>query len=77
MRYAFEGSMLAIYGYGRSVLSCSLPYCYFRYPDKFLEQFDMLGSEYWFSLLALFITFLVIRIVAYLVLCIKLRHVRN
>ena len=76
MRYGFEGSMLSIYGYDRAPLECSQAYCHFRYAQKFLEQFDIGQSSYYWSVIALLICFLVIRIAGYFVLRFKLRHVR-
>ena len=76
MRYSVEGSMVAIYSFDRPPLSCSLPYCPFRYPEKFLAQFDMADSSYMWCTIALVISFVVIRILGYVVLRFRLRHVR-
>ena len=76
MRYAFEGSLLAIYGFGRAQLNCSQPYCHFKFPTKFLEQFDMNHSVYLCSLLSLVAYFLIIRLGGYFVLKCKLRNLR-
>ncbi|XP_057375091.1 ATP-binding cassette sub-family G member 1-like [Daphnia carinata] len=75
-RYAFAGSMLAIYGDERAPLTCSQPYCHFRYAEKFLEQFDLDQSSYRLSIVGLLIFFIVIRVAGYVVLRFKLRHVR-
>ncbi|KAI9554257.1 ABC protein [Daphnia sinensis] len=75
-RYAFAGSMLAIYGDERPPLTCSQPYCHFRYALKFLEQFDLDQSSYYLSVVGLLVFFLVIRVAGYVVLRFKLRHVR-
>lgn len=76
MRYAFEGSLLAIYGFNRLQLNCSQPYCHFKFPAKFLEQFDMDKSLYVSSLLSLVSFFFIIRLGGYFVLKCKLRHLR-
>ncbi|PNF43079.1 ATP-binding cassette sub-family G member 4 [Cryptotermes secundus] len=54
-RYSYEGAMLCLYGYNRSALKCSEPYCYFKSPLKFLQETDMVGGIYEFDLLALMI----------------------
>jgi len=76
MRYAFEGSMVAVYGFERPPLDCSLPYCHFRFPVKILQQFDMQQSRFMCSFMSLLVAFFVIRLVAYLALKWKLRHIR-
>ncbi|KAI9552420.1 ABC protein [Daphnia sinensis] len=75
-RYGFEGSMLSIYAYDRAPLACSDSYCHFRFPEKFLEQFDLTQSSYSLSIVGLVINYVVIRIAGYLALRFKLRHVR-
>ncbi|XP_069686813.1 ATP-binding cassette sub-family G member 1-like isoform X2 [Periplaneta americana] len=52
-RYAFEGSMQCIYGYNRTDLECSIPYCYFKSPSKILEEFGMEESDYGMDVLGL------------------------
>ncbi|XP_046387471.1 ATP-binding cassette sub-family G member 4-like [Ischnura elegans] len=73
IRYGFEGSMLAIYGYNRAKLKCSEAYCHYKSPTKFLEELDMANGEYWIDVVALGAFFLLLRCVAYLVLRFKLR----
>ncbi|XP_071440471.1 ATP-binding cassette sub-family G member 4-like [Hetaerina americana] len=73
IRYGFEGSMLAIYGYNRAKLKCSEAYCHYKSPTKFLEELDMANGEYWIDVVALGAFFILLRCVAYLVLRFKLR----
>jgi hypothetical protein len=75
-RYGFEGSMLSVYGYDRPPLNCSESYCHFRFPEKFLEQFDLTQSSYSLSVVGLFINYIIIRTAGYFALRYKLRHVR-
>lgn len=76
MRLGFDGVMVSIYGNDRPPLTCSLPYCHFRYPHKFLQLFDMEDISYFWSIFGMIVIFLVLRIAAYLVLLFKLRHLR-
>lgn len=69
--------MVAVYGMEREALTCSEPYCHFRFANKFLEHFDMVDSHYWWSVVALAVFFLAIRIATYFVLRFRLRHVRS
>jgi hypothetical protein len=76
LHYAFEGSMLAIYDRDRLPLNCSQPYCHFRYPQKFLEEFDLILNSYFLSIVGMLACFFVIRLAGYFALLFKLRHVR-
>ena len=77
MQHGFDGSLLSIYGYDRPPLSCSEPYCYFRYPQKFLEQFHLHQNySYFWPFSGMLVIFLVLRVSTYLVLRFKLRHMR-
>lgn len=76
MRYGFEGSMLSIYGYDRPLFTYSTSYCPDRYPYKFLEQFNMAESSYYWSLLDMLVFFLAVRATAYFALSFKLESMR-
>jgi hypothetical protein len=76
LHYGFEGSMLSLYGADRPPLGCSQAYCHFRYPIKFLEQFDLTNSSYYLALVGMLVSFVVIRLAGYFALRFKLRHVR-
>lgn len=73
VRYGFEGTLLAIYGFDRPNLHCSEAYCHYKSPIKFLEEFDVRFSLYWVDFVVLFSFFIVLRLVAFLVLKWKLR----
>ncbi|EFX86593.1 ABC protein, subfamily ABCG [Daphnia pulex] len=74
-RYGFEGSMLAIYDYDRPPLDCSEPYCYFRFPQKFLEKFDMAHSSYSICVVGMLVYFVVMRVAGYFLLRFKVKNV--
>ncbi|XP_046451696.1 ATP-binding cassette sub-family G member 1-like isoform X1 [Daphnia pulex] len=74
-RYGFEGSMLAIY-YGRPPIDCFQPYCYFRSPNKLLEQFDMDQGSYLFCIAGLLFYFVVMRFAGYFFLRSKMKSMR-
>jgi ABC-type multidrug transport system permease subunit len=75
-RYGFEGSMLAIYDYDRPPLDCSEPYCHFRFPQKFLEKFDMAHSSYSICVFGMVVYFVVMRVAGYFLLRFKVKSVR-
>lgn len=73
VRYGFEGTLLAIYGFDRPNMHCSEAYCHYRSPIKFLEEFDVRHSLYWVDLVVLSGFFVVLRLIAFFVLKWKLR----
>ncbi|XP_008551030.1 ATP-binding cassette subfamily G member 4 [Microplitis demolitor] len=76
IRYGFEGTALATYGFSRSKLKCFQPYCHFKEPTTTLEELDMLDADFTLDILALILIFLVLRIAAYLFLRWKLKAAR-
>lgn len=76
VRYGFEGAMLAIYGFDRPRMSCSVMYCHYRSPKFFLNFMGMEESVYWHDALALLGILMFMRIVAYFALRIKLHTLR-
>lgn len=81
MRYAFEGCMVAVYGFNRPNLHCGQPYCHFKSPSKFLLQMDMVSADSdWLllrSLAALAVLFVAVRAAAYGVLVGRVRAARR
>ena len=73
VRYGFEGTLLAIYGFDRPNLHCSQAYCHYRSPVKFLEEFDVRHSVYWIDVVVLTGFVIVLRVIAFFVLKWKLR----
>lgn len=76
VRYGFEGTMLAIYGFDRQPLHCSVPYCHFKYPQKFLEELALDKGIFWIDVVSLLAFFVVLRLVGYFVLRYKLKWER-
>lgn len=68
IRYGFEGTMQAVYGFNRTNLQCSEPYCHFKAPARFLEEMDMDKADFKFDCTALLGFFLILRILCYVVL---------
>jgi len=73
VRYGFEGTMMAIYGFEREKLVCSQAYCHFKYPHKFLEELALQHAVYWIDILVLFGFFVFLRVMGYFVLKLKLK----
>ncbi|EDW39943.1 GL16561 [Drosophila persimilis] len=76
IRYGFEGTALATYGYEREKLRCFQTYCHFKSPITTLEELDMVNANFTLDIVALVVIFVVLRISAYLFLRWKLKTVR-
>ncbi|XP_018007289.1 ATP-binding cassette sub-family G member 4-like [Hyalella azteca] len=76
VRYGFEGTLLAIYGFDRQPLKCSEAYCHFKSPKKFLQQMDIEGAHFWMDFLILLMFFVLLRLIGYFVLRWKLKSER-
>ncbi|CAH0714193.1 unnamed protein product, partial [Brenthis ino] len=77
LRYGLEGYIGAIYGLDRPTLECNeAKYCHYRYPRTFLKDIAMSPNMFWWDILALTVTLLVLRTAAFLLLKWKLSAVR-
>uniref|UniRef100_A0A1B0D4K3 Uncharacterized protein n=1 Tax=Phlebotomus papatasi TaxID=29031 RepID=A0A1B0D4K3_PHLPP len=76
IRYGFEGTALATYGYNREKLKCYQTYCHFKSPTTTLEELDMLDANFTLDIVALLVIFTVLRVAAFLFLRWKLRTAR-
>ncbi|CAH0560073.1 unnamed protein product [Brassicogethes aeneus] len=76
IRYGFEGTALATYGFDRPKLQCFTSYCHFKAPTVTLEELDMVHSNYTVDVVALVVIFFVLRISAFLFLRWKLKSNR-
>lgn len=76
IRYGFEATALATYGFGRDKLQCHTTYCHFKSPKTTLEELDMTESRIELDIIALIIIFVILRIAAYLFLRWKLKMQR-
>ena len=76
IRYGFEGTALATYGYGREKLKCHQTYCHFKSPETTLDELDMLNADFRVDIIALVVIFIILRIAAYMFLKWKLRTTR-
>lgn len=57
LRYALEGTIDAIFGYGRPKLQCNEIYCHFQIPAKFIKEVDMQRNDF-YSACIILLTFL-------------------
>ncbi|KAJ2949984.1 hypothetical protein O0L34_g11317 [Tuta absoluta] len=77
LRYGLEGFIGAIYGMERPILDCNQAlYCHYKYPRQFLEEVAMSPDMFWWDVLALTVTVLVLRTLAFFLLKWKLSAVR-
>lgn len=73
IRYGFEGTALATYGFNRAKLQCFVSYCHFKSPQITLEELDMVNSSYLIDVIALMAIFVFLRVAAYMFLKWKLK----
>lgn len=76
IRYGFEATAIATYGYGREKLKCFQIYCHFKDPLTTLDELDMQHSNVTLDIVALIVIFFILRIAAYLFLRWKLKTQR-
>lgn len=76
IRYGFEATALATYGFEREKLKCFQTYCHFKSPKTTLEELDMLDSDIKLDIIALIVIFVILRIAAFLFLRWKLKKQR-
>ena len=76
IRYGFEATALATYGYGREKLKCFQIYCHFKDPHTTLDELDMVNSDVVLDVVCLIVIFFILRIAAYLFLRWKLKTQR-
>lgn len=47
MRYALEGLVVSMYGYGREPLEClNKEYCHYRFPETIFKEIGMSDGKY-------------------------------
>lgn len=73
IRYGFEGTLQAIYGYERAALNCTEVICMFEKPQSVLAQFDVEKSQFWVDFVLLWAIFLGLRVGCYIVLRCRVR----
>jgi len=71
LKYAFEGELMAIYGYNRAKLKCSADYCHFAVPEKFLMELGIIHVNYWYNTTVLILLSIALDVVAYIILNIR------
>jgi hypothetical protein len=67
-RFAFESTLIAIYGFGREKLPCSEVYCSVRSPSKILQDLGLKDEDFSQCIAILGIYILVLRLFLYLAL---------
>ncbi|XP_064650559.1 ATP-binding cassette sub-family G member 4-like isoform X2 [Lineus longissimus] len=68
IRYSFEGTLQAIYGFDRDPLSCEEEYCHFSDGKDVLKELDVESSRFWLDFVVLCIFFILLRGGCYIVL---------
>lgn len=75
IKYAFEGSMQAIFGFDRKKMSCSEFFCHDASPQKFLDTLEV-NENFYAILMKLLIFTLTFRLVAFSIMYVRLKAVR-
>ncbi|BFZ25912.1 hypothetical protein BsWGS_28950 [Bradybaena similaris] len=68
VRYAFEGTLQAIYGLDRGSLNCNQRHCLFRQGTDVLEKLDVENAKFYIDFIVLCVFFVILRAACYLVL---------
>lgn len=70
MRYALEGLVVSIYGYGREPLDCLNEdgYCHYRFPETTFKEIGMHDGKYWTNISVMVGFLFVIVIVSFMTL---------
>jgi ABC-type multidrug transport system permease subunit len=74
LKYGFDGTLISIYSYERKELECSIDYCHYTNPQKFLKALDMGNDSYWFNAIILGIMFFSLRFLCYFILLYRLKN---
>lgn len=72
-RYAFEGSIQAIFGYNRPELECNIAFCYYKTTTKFLQELDMTGDLFEWDVIVLASWIVVLQIALFISLIVKVK----
>lgn len=73
IKYAYDGSLLAIFGFEREKLKCNEFFCRYQRPQKFLEIFDV-TENFYAILFKLFIFTLTFRLIAFSIMYLRLKR---
>ncbi|XP_004530367.1 ATP-binding cassette sub-family G member 4 [Ceratitis capitata] len=76
LKYALDGSMLSLFGYGRGKLECKEMYCHHSHPAFFLRNMDLGNANYKVAAIFLLCLFVMLRILAFYVMSFRLRLFR-
>lgn len=76
LKYGLDGVLISIYSYERERLQCSIDYCHYTSPQKFLEALGMGNGSYWLNVLILVAMFFSLRLISYLILLYRLQNRR-
>ncbi|XP_067625363.1 ABC transporter G family member 18 [Eurosta solidaginis] len=75
-KHALDGSMTALFGYGRDKLKCNDIYCHHRHPAFFLRDLDLANISFEMSAIYLISLLVLLRITAFYIMSFRLRLFR-
>lgn len=74
LRFSYEGTVQALYGYNREKLECHKEYCHFQIPSMILKEMHMTKPMFWIDITVLFSWFVIVRTATYVSLKRKLSN---
>lgn len=73
IKYAFDGTMLSIFGFDREKMNCDAVYCQWRWPQKFLD-FLHIHDDFYSIIIKLILFILVFRAIAFTIMYMRLKR---
>lgn len=74
LKYALEGAVLSIFGYGRPEMSCDEIFCYYKKPQKFMKDMALDQGSFLYACIALTTMCFLLRIAAFYVMSYRIKH---
>lgn len=74
LRYAFEGSLTAVFGYNREPLLCERDVCIMTKPKQFLKFMEMDSGLFWVDVTGLIVWAISLWILLYVAVWIRLKR---
>lgn len=74
LKYALEGTALAIFGFDRPKMECHELFCMYRIPKKFLKMVNMHNGDFLTAGIVLLTMILLLRILSFFMMNFRLKR---